>query len=323
MRNLGFTLLCFFVCNLLFFSPACVEASNISQESIAYNNYLKGLLFDDSGEYEKAKAAYQKAIKFDSESWDIHYNLALDYLRLRDFKGAEKEFKVLLKTKPYAEKIRFLLALVYSYSSKYKAAVNEYHKLLERPLLELNEADIRYSLAQLYFMQEEFDRAEGEYKEILEDNPKDSYAHFYLGYIYSEASKTDSAIKEFNRALELNPTNPLALNALSYLYAELGENLDKALILVQKALEQEPSNGAYLDTLGWIYFKKGDLEKAIRYLENASVIIEDAEILEHLGDAYFKVGDSQQALKNWKKSLEVDPKRKHIRDKIIEVKKDK
>ena len=83
----------------------------------------------------------------------------------------------------------------------------------------------------------------------------------------------------------------------------------------------DPSNGAYLDTLGWIYYKKGDFDNAIRYLENASVIIDDAEILEHLGDVYFKIGNSEKALKNWKKSLEIDPKRKYIREKIQESKK--
>ncbi|MBL7130511.1 MAG: tetratricopeptide repeat protein [Candidatus Omnitrophica bacterium] len=340
MRSLSISLLCFlFICNLSFLSPVCAEASNpstslgispeqsrranISKESIAYNNYLKGLLFDDLGEYEQAKDAYQKAIKSDFKAWDIHYRLALDYVRLQDFKRAEKEFRFLLESKPYNEKIRFLLALVYSYRSKYKAAVNEYHKLLQRPLLELDETDVRYSLAQLYFMQEDLDKAEEEYKTILESNPDDSYAHFYLGYIYSESSKTDAAIKEFNQALKFDPANPLALNALSYLYAELGENLDQALALVQKALELEPSNGAYLDTLGWIYFRKGDLDKAIRYLENASVMVEDAEIFEHLGDVYFKIGKSDEALKNWQRSLQIDPKRKQVRDKIRESKKNK
>jgi Tfp pilus assembly protein PilF len=187
----------------------------------------------------------------------------------------------------------------------------------------LKETDIRYSLAQLYFMQEDYQKAEGEYKAILESNPNDSYAHFYLGYIYSEYSNTDVAIKEFNRAIELDPSNPLALNALSYLYAELGKNLDEALAMVKKALELEPSNGAYLDTLGWIYFKKGDMNSALRYLENASVVIEDAEIFEHLGDVYFQTGKAEEALKNWKKSLEIDPKRVHIRDKMKEAKKDK
>jgi tetratricopeptide (TPR) repeat protein len=159
-----------FVCSLLSFSLACAEASNISQESIAYNNYLKGLLFDDLGEYEQAKKAYQTAIKSDNGAWDIHYRLALDYLRLQDFKGAQKEFQYLLASRPYNEKVRFLLALVHSYRSNYKEAVSEYHKLLERPLLELDETDIHYSLAQLYFMQEDLNKAEGEYKVILEES---------------------------------------------------------------------------------------------------------------------------------------------------------
>jgi tetratricopeptide (TPR) repeat protein len=297
-----------------------VEASHASRESIAYSYYLKGLLFDESGQYAQAKDAYQKAVKSDSESWDIHYRLALDCVRLRDFDNAEKEFRLLLKSKPYDEKVRLLLALVYSYRSKYKAAESEYHKLLESPLLELSEIDIRYSLAQLYVLQEDFSKAEQECNVILGKSPQDSYAHFYLGYVSSELSKMDVAIRSFNKALEINPDNSLALNALSYLYAELGMNLDEALNLIKKALTIDPSNAAYLDTIGWVYFKKGDFDKAIRYIENASVIIEDAEILEHLGDVYIKTGRTGEALKNWQKSLVIDPKRTQIKDKIKEAK---
>ena len=322
MRKLCISLFSFLsVCSLLFLSLVCVEASNISQESSSYHNYLKGLLLDEVGEYEQAKKAYQKAAKSDSESWDIHYRLGLDYIRLQDFRRAEGELISVLKIRPHEEKVRFLLARVYSYNSKYDEAINEHLKLLKRPLLELNETDIRYSLVQLYIKQKALDKAEVECKVIIENNSKDSRAHFCLGYIYSESSKTDTAINEFSRAIELNPNNSHALNSLSYLYAELGENLDYALSLIQKALEFEPSNGSYLDTVGWVYFKKGDLENALRYLENASVLVEDAEVFEHLGDVYLKIGKLDEARKNWKKSLKIEPKREQVKNKIKELKK--
>ena len=324
MHSLGTSLLYFLlVCNLIFFSPVFAEASKIPRESRSYHNYLKGLLLDDVGEHEQAKRAYQKASKFDSESWDIHYRLGLNYIRLQDFKNAEKELGFLLKLKPYEEQIRFLLARVYSYSSKYEEAIGEHHKLLERPLLELNEDNVRFSLVKLYVQQRDLDKAEIECKEILKNIPNDSNAHFYLGYIYSESSKAEVAISEFARAIELNPNNALALNSLSYLYAELGRELDYALSLVQKALQFEPSNGSFLDTLGWVYFKKGDLENALRYLENASVLAEDPEVFDHLGDIYLEMGKVGEARKNWKKSLKLDSDREQVKEKIRELKKKK
>jgi len=305
---------------VVFYLPAFAEASSVPKESKSYHNYLKGLLLDGEGDHDKAKRAFQKASKFDSESWDIHYRLGLDYVRLQDFKNAERELGYLLELKPQEEQVRFLLARVYSYDSKLEKSIDEHIKLLEGPLLQLREVDVRLSLMKLYIQQKNMDRAELECKTILENYPDDSNAHFYLGYIYSENSKPDIAISEFRRAIELNPNNVIALNSLSYLYAELGIELDSALTFVKKALEFEPSNASFLDTLGWVYFKKGDLENALRHTENASVLIEDAEVYDHLGDIYSQMGDVSEAKKSWKKSLKIDPKRGQVKEKIKELK---
>jgi tetratricopeptide (TPR) repeat protein len=180
---------------------------------------------------------------------------------------------------------------------------------------------VRYALAQLYVKLNDLEKAEIECHKILEKDPQDANAHFYIGYIYSESSKEDNAIKEFSRAIELNPSHSSAMNSLSYLYALRGENLDYALSLVKKALEFDPSNSAYLDTLGWVYFKKGDMENALRYLENASVLAKDAEIYEHLGDVYMEMGKLSDAKKSWRRSLEIDSDRKGVKEKIKNIKK--
>ena len=306
---------------MVFYVPTCAEASSIPKESTSYHNYLKGLLLDGEGDHDKAKRAFEKASKFDSGSWDIHYRLGLDYVRLQDFKNAERELGYLLELKPQEEQIRFLLARVYSYDSELEKSIEEHIKLLERPLLQLRESDVRLSLMKLYIQQKDMDSAELECKTILKNNPDFSNAHFYLGYIYSETSRVDNAIGEFNRAIEINPNNILALNSLSYLYTELGIELDSALTFVKKALEFEPSNASFLDTLGWVYFKKGDLENALRYIENASVLIEDAEVYDHLGEIHLEMGDVNEAKKNWKKSLKIDPKREQVKEKIEKLNK--
>lgn len=310
-----FTLVLSSICPSIYIT----EASQISQDSRSYQNYLNGLLFDRLGEYKLAKDAYLKALKFDFRAWDIHYRLGLDYLRLNDLRGAEREFKYVLKIRPYEEKVRFLLALVYSYRSKYRQAEDEFNRLLARSLLELDELDVRGALGHLHLIAGNLEKAEEQYLIILKNNPHDSDSHFYLGYIYHELAKTDNAIDEFVKAIEIDPENALALNSLSYVYALEGRNLDQAMVWIKKALEMEPSNGAYLDTLGWIYFKKGDLDNALRYLENASVLFEDAEVFEHLGDVYSVLGDKDKAKKNWHKALEMEPKRKGIKEKIKQL----
>lgn len=324
MRNLCIWVVGFFsICNIIIFPFFFAEASNVSSDSGSYHNYLQGLFLDNLGDFKQAKKAYRKAVKLDADSWNIHYRLGIDYLRTQDYRNAEEELKKALELKPYAEGARFILARVYTYNSKYDEAISEYQGLLEKPLIELNEFDVRYALAQLYARGKDWQKAEIECHKILEKNPNEPNAHFYLGYIYGESSKVDKAVKEFNRAIELNPNHSPALNSLSYLYAQRGENLDYALSLVKKALELEPSNAAYLDTLGWVYFKKGDLENALRYLENASVLVKDPEIYEHLGDVFLEMGNLSEARKNWDRSLELDSKRASAKDKIENIKRNK
>lgn len=302
------------------FLSAAAEASRVSSDAPSYQYFTEGLLFDKLGEYERAADAYRKALGVDSSAWDAHYRLALDYLRLKDFKNAERQFLRLLKLKPYEERVRYLLALVYSYRSKYDEAASQYHELLKRPLVELNEHYIRNALGYLYLTQEKLEKAQAEYETILKGEPNNSDAHFYLGYIHAERTHFDKAVEEFTKAIALDANHAAALNSLSYVYAERGEHLDQAFALVKKALEIEPSNGAFLDTLGWVYFKKGDLENARRSLENASVFMRNAEVFDHLGDVYRELGMFAEAKKNWQAALAIEPKRKEVREKLRQMK---
>jgi Tfp pilus assembly protein PilF len=95
------------------------------------------------------------------------------------------------------------------------------------------------------------------------------------------------------------------LNYLGYTYADLGQNLDEAERLIKEALKYKPNDGYITDSLGWVYYKKGEFEKAIKYLTRAIELVPDDPImLEHLGDAYLKVNDKANALKFYQKSLQ-------------------
>ena len=68
-----------------------------------------------------------------------------------------------------------------------------------------------------------------------------------------------------------------------------------------------------------MYFKKGEYEKAIKYLKKAIELVPDDPImLEHLGDAYLKVNDRSNALKYYQKSLQKKEKDKETLEKKIQ-----
>ncbi|HEY2912910.1 MAG TPA: tetratricopeptide repeat protein, partial [Candidatus Angelobacter sp.] len=91
--------------------------------------------------------------------------------------------------------------------------------------------------------------------EKLATRPEEKeYIRFLQGSIYERQKKYDQAEQAFRQVLQQNPSNSMALNYLGYMLADRNSHLEEALTLIKKALDLDPQNSAYLDSLGWTYF---------------------------------------------------------------------
>jgi Flp pilus assembly protein TadD len=164
----------------------------------------------------------------------------------------------------------------------------------------LNIAQV-YERARRYKEAEEAARA----AEALPGKPSDNeMVWFFLGAIYEKQKIFDKAEEQFKKVLELNGNNAETLNYYGYMLGDQGIRLDEAQELVKRALKIEPYNGAYLDSLGWIYFKQNKLADAEATLRMAEVReSHDATIHSHLGDVYAKSGRGDKAVAEYEKSL--------------------
>jgi tetratricopeptide (TPR) repeat protein len=132
---------------------------------------------------------------------------------------------------------------------------------------------------------------------------------FYArGVARERLGRWPEAVTDFQRALQLAPDQPLVLNYLGYSWVDRGENLEKALGMLQKAVELRPRDGFIIDSLGWAYFKIGRLNEAVSWLDRA-VEAEpgDPVINEHLGDAYWRAGRFREARFQWQRALTLSP----------------
>lgn len=140
------------------------------------------------------------------------------------------------------------------------------------------------------------------------------YIRFLQGSIYERQKKFDLAEQAFRQVLQQNPSNSMALNYLGYMLADHNSHLEEALTLIKKALDFDPQNGAYLDSLGWVYFKLGNYDQAEENLRRAAdKSPNDATIQDHLGELYartnrFKLAAAhwEHALDEWSKSVPAD-----------------
>ena len=135
-----------------------------------------------------------------------------------------------------------------------------------------------------------------------------------LGAIYERQKEFDRAEQEFRKVLEVNPNNAAVLNYYGYMLADRSVRLDEALSLIQRAVKQEPNNGAYLDSLGWAYLKQGKLAEAEENLQKAAAkSAHDPTVLGHLAEVYMKMGQTERAaalmeraLSEWQRALPAD-----------------
>ncbi len=155
-----------------------------------------------------------------------------------------------------------------------------------------------YSLATIYRLNNEQDKAISQYKALLDKNPNQTRPHMMLGTIYDLQNKPDLAEKHYRLALKIDPDFIPAVNNLAYRLADNNEGLDQALTLARKAKEKYPDDPRIMDTLGWVYYKRGLYANAITELHDSlKKMPENPEVNYHLGMAHYQNGDTDLARK--------------------------
>ena len=147
--------------------------------------------------------------------------------------------------------------------------------------------------------------------ELLESAVKNLPNTPDLVYDYALAAerlhKFDLMESELRKAIEAKPDFAAAYNALGYSFADRNIRLNEAIKLIEKALSLSPNDHYMLDSLGWAHYRKGNLDKAHKYLQQAYDINPDPEIAAHLGEVLWLKGQHDAAKKIWGEALTAHP----------------
>jgi len=270
-----------------------------------------------SGDFEAGLKELEKTKQRDPTSVYTRLKIATVLIRLGKTDEAEQILREAKRLDPDNLEISLALIFVYSYARNDAALEDEYGQLLQKAH-EKKPDDIGISeyLGQFYFYKKNIREAILIYETIIKQKPDYVDAYFWLGYLYSEANDTQKAIDLWRKGLSINSEHAPILNSLGYTYAEAGVHLDEAEEMIKKALEQEPDNGAYLDSLGWVYFKKGNLEQAYQYLQQALERAKDPDIYQHLGDAAAALGNIEEAVGYYRQGSEQFPEDEDLKLKL-------
>lgn len=145
------------------------------------------------------------------------------------------------------------------------------------------------------------------YDQVLQLYPDNVEVLYARGMLAERLDRLDILETDMLAIIRQEPDNATALNALGYTLADKTDRLDEAQIYIEKALELRPDDAAVLDSMGWVLYRKGQLEKALDYLNKAHALFDDPEISMHLGEVLWALGQRQKAIDTVNKALEKTP----------------
>lgn len=313
---------------------------------------------------QKVLETFRRMEALSPNDTSLQLKIALIYYENKKYEQAIEKFKGILQAYPEADRILYYLGVIYENLKRDDEAQAAFEKIkpsssffqdavLHRAFLKhrVGESEealrildeslrAKPSVGLFYEYASEIYRDRKNYRkasEILKkgiarssEGPEKESLYYHLGMIQDRLGDLEASMRSMKEVLKINPKNPSALNYIGYSYADRGMNLEEALDLVQKALALKPDDGYITDSLGWVYFKKGDFEKAARYLRRAYDSVKaEPTITEHMGDLHLAKNEKAQALRYFEEALRTLEKenedflqrdRERLREKIRKIK---
>ena len=174
----------------------------------------------------------------------------------------------------YRKEVSYRTAgIEYYQQEKYKKAQKQFEKALEhKNIFGFSVTkDVRYYLAESYFLDGAYEKALNVYQEISQKEKTSGYANCYIGACYAKLGDTKKAKEQFEEGIALG--NEEGYHYLSKMYYDLGE-YEKAIEYETKFMElREPDGAAYM-LLAKCYSGAGKFKKAIEAVE-AGIALDD------------------------------------------------
>lgn len=176
-----------------------------------YELVADALTDSQHGRYAESIAKLKQAQKTEKDSIPIHYLLALNYQRQKDFPAAIDEFRAVLRLSPSYTLANYYLGLSYAETGNWEQAIASLQKTLE---LDPTNFAAAFNMGAAYLKQGQIDKAEAAFQQSVKINPGYAPGHEALGEIYLYQGRLEEAIASLRTALEIEPGYAKARQAL-------------------------------------------------------------------------------------------------------------
>lgn len=218
--------------------------------------------------FPKAKMAAEKALALDDHLAEAHTSLGMiKFYYDWDWAGAEAEFKKALELNPgYPQAHQYYADLVKSFG-RFDEALKEMRKALSLDPLSYS---ANTGIGHVLYLSREYDKAIEHYRTVIESDPTFVPARLWFGRPYLQKGMFKEAIEQVEEAVKLSHETTVSLATLGQAYAAAGRMTDAKRIL-DKLLTRGAEQYVPSYWIGLVYASMGDKDKAIQYLEKASL----------------------------------------------------
>jgi len=175
--------------------------------SAADKTFVKANEFYNRGEYEKAIAGYEEAIKLSPDNWAYYFNLGLAFKKLGKMAEAREAFSKAVELNPGSFSANKEMGELLAKEEQYETAAVYYRKAVE---LSPNDPDARYNLAACLMNLGQSEEAMTHLQKTVELKPDYAEAYFALGSIHISQNNRESAISCLEKFLQLAPQHEKA-----------------------------------------------------------------------------------------------------------------
>jgi tetratricopeptide (TPR) repeat protein len=145
-----------------------------------------------------------------------------------------------------------------------------------------------YFIGMSYARKQMYPEAIDALTQVTQMAPKFPPAYFELAVCYQQQNDLDKALEYYQKTIDLDPNNPDAAYNSGLILFEMNR-VDEALPRFEKALSIKPDDPAYLEMAGRCYIHQANFEKAIEYLEKAKAGYTDEEKIKFLDGLIVKL----------------------------------
>ncbi len=273
----------------------------------------KASILVDHGKYDEAIEVLQQSLKLHPHDASTTRLLASVFNRLHRNEEALVVLDQYIKRKKKDPKALELKGSILSEIGKFKDAKKCFEKASK-----IDKSEIRYRLmiAAMYSKMRDMPKARSIINNLLEYMKGTGSTWRNMGVFYSNHRFLDLAEYCFEKAVLLSPKEPEYVRDLTIVYRKKGE-LEKAIKFVRSKLRFHKGSDRVLRVLADMYLEDGQFDKAEQYAcEALEVKPDDAWLFVMLGDILLHKKDEAGSERAFDKAVELSRQHPNIRVKI-------